>query len=88
MDSVYRDLSRLNPRAMIIAGFETAYVGHTVGTLGRPVAVYDYEECIDSILGEGDITHDEAVAYFIYHTLSKCQNCDEPPVFVRRYQAK
>jgi hypothetical protein len=86
-NSAYASLSRANPHALIIAGFDHAYIGHTVGTLGRPVAVYDYEECIDSIVGEGDITEDEAVAYFVFHTLSQCQNREDPPIFVRRYQA-
>lgn len=84
VDNIYSDLARLNPQAIIVSGFEHAYIGHTIGVLGSPVAVYDYDECIDSILGEGGITDEQAHVFFAFRTLAQCARAHEPPVFVMR----
>jgi hypothetical protein len=80
---VYASLCDVNPEALVCKGFEQAYIGFTVAA--KPSAVYDYDVCIDIVVGEGDITEEEAVAYFYFNTLSKC---DQPfaPVFVRGQQ--
>lgn len=78
--SLYRSLYEVNPDALVCVGFESAYMGFTVGN--HPVAVYDYEMCIDAVLGEGDITRDEAVAYFYFYTLSECV-LEDSPIFIR-----
>lgn len=77
---VYKALRDVNPQALVCKGFEAAYVGFTVAT--KPAAVYDYDICIDIVVGEGDITEEEAVAYFFFNTLSKCDQ-ESAPVFVR-----
>ena len=76
----YSMLRDVNPQALVCKGFESAYIGFTVGA--KPSAVYDYDICIDIVMGEGDITEEEAVAYFYFNTLSKCDR-DFAPVFVR-----
>jgi hypothetical protein len=83
-DEIYNSLKKINPDALIVAGFEVAYIGHTVG-LKKHVAVYRYEDCIDSILGEGDITVEEAEIYFRFHTLAACKG-ENAPLFVRGYE--
>jgi len=82
-EEIYKSLLKINPHAELVSGFETAYIGHTVG-LSKVVAVYRYEDCIDSILGEGDITEEEAEVYFRFHTLAACKS-ENSPIFVRGY---
>jgi hypothetical protein len=38
--------------------------------------------CIDIVLAQGDITKDDAIAYFFYNTLSKCHG-ENSPIFMR-----
>jgi len=80
-DDPYADLRRVNPKALICVGYEDAYLGVLVDT--EPVAVYDLLACIDIVIGEGDLTHDEASAYFCFYTLSKCRGVRNAPRFVR-----
>jgi hypothetical protein len=77
---VYATLMEVNPEAKVAVGFERAYLGCTVGT--RPVAVYEYETCIEIIRSKGDISEEDAVLYFYYHTVSQC-TCEDSPHFVR-----
>lgn len=77
---LYGRLYDANPNALVCKGFETAYLGFTVGAMC--VAVYDYDMCIDLILAEGDLTKEEAVTYFYYTTLSKCATAHSP-IFMR-----
>lgn len=79
-DKAYGKLCEVNPDALVCKGFETAYLGHTVNA--RPVAVYDYEMCLDIIIGDGDITRDEAIVYFLHSTLVYCTTSDSP-LFMR-----
>ena len=78
---IYRLLRDANPEALVCKGYESAYMGFTVAK--RPIAVYDYDICIDIVIGEGDITEKEAVAYFVFNTLQKCTDNPNAPVFVR-----
>lgn len=82
-DRVYGELCEANPDALVCKGFESAYLGFTVGL--NPVAVYDYEMCIDIVIGEGDITREEAILYFFYSTLSRCTT-EGSPVFMRGHR--
>jgi len=77
---LYGTLCDSNPEALVCRGFEAAYLGYTVGS--RCVAIYDYDMCIDIVLAQGDITKDDAIAYFFYNTLSKCHG-ENSPIFMR-----
>jgi hypothetical protein len=77
---VYKGLSEVNPDAKIAYGFERAYLGYTIGD--RPVAVYEYEECINIVKTLGEMNTNDATAHFFYTTLSQCGDQDSP-IFVR-----
>lgn len=79
-NEIYAALRDVNPQALVCKGFEPAYIGFTVSA--KPAAVYDYDICIDIVMGEGDITEEEAVAYFYFNTLRQCDR-EFAPVFVR-----
>ena len=76
---VYRELLRENPEAMIVIGFETAYIGMTVT---HPViAIYDYEECIRSLSNDRNCDDEEAEEELM-EIIAGCLS-PEAPVFVR-----
>jgi hypothetical protein len=80
----YRGLREVNPEAKIAAGFESAYLGFTVSS--RPVAAYEYEECVRIIAAAGGgLSESEATTYFYYNTLSECTD-EDSPVFIRTEQ--
>lgn len=77
----YATLRRLNPKALVCSTYSDAYLGFTVGK--RPVATYDYDCCIRIVVGEGDLTEEEATVYFYYFTISKCLGKRHAPLFIR-----
>ena len=76
---VYRELKIVNPTAMVARGLHGAYIGHSAGL--RPVAVYDYEECIQIIMGDLSLSYEEAVDYLSEHVVPDMVGIDMP-VFV------
>lgn len=79
-EEVYRELRSVNPDAMIIMGFESAYLGMTAGYAAS--AVYDYEECIHIMSVDNVCDYNEAERIVNEEIVSQC--CfDDSPVFVR-----
>jgi hypothetical protein len=77
--TVYKELLDENPDAMIVIGFESAYVGRTVT---HPiVAIYDYEECIRALLDDRHTFKPDA-EHELMEIISECLS-PESPVFVR-----
>lgn len=65
--SVYEVLAAMNPDAMVAKGMTEAYVGCSVSS--KPVAVYDYETCIEIVMQEKGMTHSQAVGYLSQHVV-------------------
>ena len=62
MIPVYADLYVANPDALVAEGFESCYVGFTLGP--RPcVAVYDHDACVHTLATMRHISAAEAAAY-------------------------
>lgn len=78
-DDVYRSLREANPRALVAKGLSAAYVGHTSGP--RPIAVYDYEQCIAVVMDDLGLSRNEAVSHLVRHTIPDEVGRDLP-VFV------
>jgi hypothetical protein len=64
----YQDLAEINPEALTADGFEDAYIGHTTGNFSPAVAVYDYDKCVEVMMGQG-LSHEEAVEYIDFNTV-------------------
>lgn len=77
--SVYRELQIVNPNAIVAKGLSAAYIGHSAGA--RPVAVYDYETCVEIIMVENCMTYESAVDYLSEHTVPEVVGPDLP-IFV------
>lgn len=76
---VYRDLLQENPDAMVIVGFEEAYIGMTVTS--PVVAIYDYEGCLKAIVDDRNCCESEGNCILI-EIISECVH-PESPIFVR-----
>jgi len=77
--SAYQVLAAMNPKAMVAKGMSEAYIGHSVH--GRPVAVYDYETCIDIVMREKSMTHSQAVDYLSLHVVPDSPG-ENLPIFI------
>lgn len=77
--SVYESLRLANPSAMVAKGMASAYLGHSAGI--RPVAIYDYETCVEIVMSDYGMTYEESQDYLSRHTVPDIVAPDLP-VFV------
>tara|TARA_R110000823_G_scaffold87928_1_gene195880 strand:- start:4 stop:270 length:267 start_codon:yes stop_codon:yes gene_type:complete len=77
-------LSQLSDNECLLAdGYESALIGITEGS--NPVAVYDIDLCIKSLIKEDDMDELDAVDFFYYNTLGSYVG-EKTPVFIKRYE--
>jgi hypothetical protein len=64
-------------------GFEEAFIGlsRRYG-MGRPVATYDYDKCIEVLVGN-NMSHEEAVEFFEYNVIGAWVG-DLTPIFLHK----
>lgn len=83
-DDVYEELAEVNPDAMVANGFEEAYIGYTVG-IGTPVAVYDYQKCVDVLMNRDGMSEETAIEYLDHNTVYAYVG-PGTPLFIQRLE--
>lgn len=64
------DLTEENPDALLLDGFEAAFIG-VARRCGQPsLAVYDRDRCLRILMARDGLTEEEAEEYFSYNTRS------------------
>ena len=77
-------LSQLrNNECLLADGYESALIGITEGS--NPVAVYDIDLCIKSLVEEDGIEEEDALEHFYYNTVGSYVG-EKTPVFIKRYE--
>lgn len=76
---MYQELLVVNPNALVAKGLSEAYIGHSSGV--RPVAVYDYETCVEIVMSDRSMSYEQAVDYLAEHTVPEFVGTDLP-IFV------
>ena len=74
-------LREMNPEALLADGLNSALIGITSGGPRPPVAVYDYDLCVDAVMARDDCTEDEAVEH-VEHNVVSANMGDHTPVFI------
>ena len=68
---------------LLADGYESALIGITEGS--NPVAVYDIDLCIKSLVVEDEIEEEDALEHFYYNTVGSYVG-EKTPVFIKRYE--
>ena len=68
---------------LLADGYESALIGITEGS--NPVAVYDIDLCIKSLVVEDGIEEEDALEHFYYNTVGSYVG-EKTPVFIKRYE--
>jgi len=76
-------LTDANEDALLADGFEEALIGICYRAGQPAVACYDYDNCIQILIGKG-MTNDEAMEYFEYNVLGAWVG-DSTPVFIEQF---
>ena len=68
---------------LLADGYESALIGITEGS--NPVAVYDIDLCIKSLVEEDGIEEEDALEHFYYNTVGSYVG-EKTPIFIKRYE--
>ena len=68
---------------LLADGYESALIGISGGS--NPVAVYDIDLCIKSLVEEDGIEEEDALEHFYYNTVGSYVG-EKTPVFIKRYE--
>lgn len=60
-------LQEVNPDALLLDGFEAAFVGCATQFTKLPLAVYDREKCLSILMRRDGMTRDEAEEFFSFN---------------------
>ena len=59
-------------------GYDEAFLGVADRFGKEPVAVYSYEMCIQILMRDNDMSHEEALEFFEYNTIGAFLSDDQP----------
>jgi len=77
-------IQQLSDNECVLAdGYESALIGITEGS--NPVAVYDMDLCIKSLVEEDGIEEEDALEHFYYNTVGSYVG-EKTPIFIKRYE--
>jgi hypothetical protein len=77
------DLSDENPDALLLDGFEDAYIGAAVRCAQPPLAVYDRDKCIEVLVQRDGMTVEDAEEYFEFNVSGAWVGPHTPLILVR-----
>jgi hypothetical protein len=67
----------------IFVGFEEAIVGTGVRVGSPPFVVYDYQQCVNILISNSDMSIDEAVEFLEYNVVNSYVG-EDTPVFLTK----
>ena len=77
-------LSQLSDNECLLAdGYESALIGISGGS--NPVAVYDIDLCIKSLVERDKMEFEDALEYFYFNTIGAYVG-EKTPIFINRYE--
>lgn len=80
---VYNQLGEVNPNAIILPEFNSAYLG--IGTNNsKSVAVYDWTTTVAIVVNEHDMKPTEAKEFLFLNVITQC-NSEDAPIFLQQH---
>ena len=81
MISIKEELEALNPQALLADGFEDALIGWGMEATKMPVAIYNYDKCVEILINEGS-SQDDAIEWMEYNVTNAWYG-EGTPIFMR-----
>lgn len=72
---------------LLADGYEPAFVGVAVSAGRKPVAVYDIDACVRTLIERDGLDYEEAEEFFSFNTLGAYVG-DQTPMFINRKQGE
>lgn len=84
-------LAEFNDDAILFDGYEGALIGYCIRFGRDPIAIYDYDRCLEILMTPGEgvfedgMSYEDALDWFGYNTLG-CWAGDHTPAFLKRFE--
>jgi hypothetical protein len=69
---------------LLADGFEEAFLGVGAAYYNPPCAIYDYDRCIDTLVGD-DCDYEQAIEYFEFNVIGAYVG-PQTPLFIRIFK--
>ena len=63
------DLAEVNPNALLVNGLDEALIGFGHQYNSAPVAIYDYDKCIDIFMRDNDWDYEHAMEWMQFNVV-------------------
>ena len=83
MISIKEELEAINPSALLADGFDNALVGWGHQASREPVAISNYDKCVEILVKEGS-SEEDAIEWMEYNVVSAWYG-ENTPIFMRQF---
>ena len=83
MINIKEELEAINPSALLADGFDNALVGWGHQASREPVAIYNYDKCVEILVKEGS-SEEDAIEWMEYNVVSAWYG-ENTPIFMRQF---
>tara|TARA_B100000497_G_C7307406_1_gene207537 strand:- start:189 stop:461 length:273 start_codon:yes stop_codon:yes gene_type:complete len=84
-ESRFLELSELNPEALLVDGLNKAVIGFGSKFTNAPVAIYDYDKCIEIFMEDNGWDYEEAMEWMSYNVVGAWMG-EGTPIFMRKFE--
>ena len=86
-EKIKSELSEINPDAYFFNGLENGLIGIAQQYPRHPVACYDYDKCIKSLMTQNHWNEEEATEFFEYNTVCVALGPNTPVILRQSFSA-
>ena len=84
MVSIREELAALNPQALLADGLDDALIGWGLQATKMPVAIYNYDKCVEIFMRDNDWDYEGAIEWMEYNVVSAWHG-EHTPIFMRQF---
>ena len=80
----FEELAALNPEALLVDGLNEAVIGFGHQFSNAPVAIYDYDKCIEIYMRDNGWDYDEAMDWMSFNVIGAWMG-EGTPIFMTKF---
>jgi len=86
-ESKFEELSALNPDALLVDGLNDAIIGFGHQFTNAPVAIYDYDKCIEIYMRDNGWDYEEAMEWMSFNVIGAWMGAGTP-IFMTKFEGE
>jgi hypothetical protein len=86
-EETFEELAALNPEALLVDGLNEAVIGFGHQFSNAPVAIYDYDKCIEIYMRDNGWDYDEAMEWMSFNVIGAWMG-EGTPIFMTKFDGE